>query len=165
MSARSVWAVVVLGASFLIAPGCKCSRDTPSPVAAPSASATPDPDDELCKRYESCGCRPAAECLAGAKKPLTAATLAKVGVRECLIASRCASLCEGRPDQCGKLVVKDGGSGGGSVGGTGSGGGGAGAGHGSRRCAETTCSEDAAGMSRCAAEGCGSCLLGHCVVF
>ncbi|HEX8143953.1 MAG TPA: hypothetical protein VF553_15245 [Pyrinomonadaceae bacterium] len=56
-----------------------------------------NPNVQLCKKYESCGCQSYRDCMAGAKN---SPSLDKPGVRECMLASSCESLCAGKPDGC-----------------------------------------------------------------
>ena len=56
-----------------------------------------DPNHEICQKYASCGCQGYDDCMADAAGN---AELDIPGVRECLMASSCESLCMGQPDGC-----------------------------------------------------------------
>src|SRR5215213_3836708 len=65
------------------------------------------PNVQLCKKYDSCGCQSYKDCIAAAKN---SPALEKPGVRECMLASSCESLCAGKPDACMGQSAGEGGS-------------------------------------------------------
>jgi hypothetical protein len=98
-----------------------------------SRSTTKPKDDrnaELCRKYDSCGCQSYDDCMAAAENE---PNLEKPGIRECMLASSCDSLCAGKPDGCI----------GGASGGDGS------AAPGRSNCAAISCSKDSDCPSDC----------------
>ena len=56
-----------------------------------------NPNVQLCKKFESCGCQSYDDCMAEAEK---STALETPGVRDCMLKSSCSSLCAGKPDGC-----------------------------------------------------------------
>jgi len=56
-------------------------------------------NDEVCRKYDSCGCQKYDQCIAELENN---ATVDNPGARECLLKSSCQSLCAGQPDGCSK---------------------------------------------------------------
>jgi hypothetical protein len=56
-----------------------------------------NPRVEICKRYESCGCQSYESCMQQLENDTTPE---EPGVKECIAASTCESLCAGKPDGC-----------------------------------------------------------------
>lgn len=62
-----------------------------------SASNQDSPNAEVCRKYESCGCAVYDKCIETLEN---SSDIDKPGVRECMLASSCESLCAGDPDAC-----------------------------------------------------------------
>lgn len=74
---------------------CRLSADNENESATQSAK--DEANAELCKKYDSCGCVSYKACLESSRKDTN---LDKPGVRACMLASSCESLCDAKPDGC-----------------------------------------------------------------
>lgn len=98
---RTTNRLAVLSALFLLIVILLACRLTGGLGDSDSRRSTTKPKDdrnaELCKKYDSCGCQSYDDCMAAAENEIN---LEKPGIRECMLASSCESLCAGKPDGC-----------------------------------------------------------------
>jgi hypothetical protein len=55
--------------------------------------------EEVCRKYDSCGCQKFEQCIAEIGND---PSIAQAGIGDCMLKSSCQSLCSGHPDGCPK---------------------------------------------------------------
>lgn len=67
--------------------------------ASPSQQTTGSKAEEVCRKYELCGCQRFDECMAQISRD---PAIERPGIGDCMLKSSCQSLCAGQPDGCPK---------------------------------------------------------------
>jgi hypothetical protein len=76
---------------------CRLSGEVNDNGGGTSDAAKDEANAQLCQKYDSCGCASYKACIETSRKTKS---LDEPGVRECMLASSCQSLCDAKPDGC-----------------------------------------------------------------